>query len=260
VVERHPLVGAPLRDPRLLGTAVDANPEWVDYSREVASAWSVCADIFCRAVSSPVTRDVRVVQAELVFCLLSGFSVSYELACSAANCVTQLDPFNPRWTDDRLHETLLSELCKPQFEPRGAGGQLRRYRFPQMKAGLLLRARGWVTAQGNVLETLLAQASDQERRQLLCECPGLGPKSATLLLRNIGLANHLAIVDVHIRRALVAAGRVDVRSAMCYEAAERAFLTWCDDLHAAAPAFDLFLWEWQRGMLEPVNQNISHAR
>ncbi|MDO8473501.1 MAG: hypothetical protein Q7T05_06765 [Dehalococcoidia bacterium] len=34
-----------------------------------------------------------------------------------------------------------------------------------------------------------------------------------------------------------------------YEAVEDAFLKWCLELTAPPPAFDLFLWEWQRGTL-----------
>jgi hypothetical protein len=36
-----------------------------------------------------------------------------------------------------------------------------------------------------------------------------------------------------------------------YEAVEQAFLMWCHELDAAPAAFDLFVWEWQRGTLLP---------
>lgn len=48
-----------------------------------------------------------------------------------------------------------------------------------------------------------------------------------------------------------AAGRVTrLRLPRDYGAAERAFLDWCRDLGALPAAFDLFVWEWQRGSLQ----------
>jgi thermostable 8-oxoguanine DNA glycosylase len=73
-------------------------------------------------------------------------------------------------------------------------------------------------------------------------------------LRNIGLGDDLAIVDVHLLRALRSAGRVpDVKLPRDYELAESAFLDWCSDLDAPPPAFDFFVWAWQRGTLQATS-------
>ena len=79
----------------------------------------------------------------------------------------------------------------------------------------------------------------------------MGFKSASWLLRNIGLGSELAIIDVHVLRALLNAKRIpdDAQVPKDYELAEEAFLAWCDELNAPSEAFDLFVWHWQRGSL-----------
>lgn len=113
-----------------------------------------------------------------------------------------------------------------------------------------MAARTWLSGHADVVGELAAITSEQERRRFLSCCPGVGPKTASWLLRNLGLAEDLAILDVHLLRALRAAGRVGaLRLPRDYELAERAFLDWCRELDAPAAAFDLFVWEWQRGSL-----------
>ena len=72
------------------------------------------------------------------------------------------------------------------------------------------------------------------------------------MLRNTGWASELAILDVHVLRAMTEAGVIaEVRLPADYETVERRFLDWCDRLDAAPGVFDLFLWEWHRGTLLP---------
>ncbi len=218
-------------------------------SSDLEAAWRVCADLFCAATAasdSPPTAECF--DCELLFCLLSGFGISYEHALSASEHLLTLRPFDGRWEAKALEQRLRAELDRAQFGPRRNDGGLRRYRFPTRKAELIVAAREWLFDQDDLLEELADIPSEQERRHLLCGCPGVGPKTASWLLRNLGLAEELAILDVHLLRALVGAGRVSALTLpRDYELAERAFLDWCRELNAPAAAFDLFVWEWQRG-------------
>ncbi len=232
------------------GTLVDASASPPVDDSTLEAAWRVCADLFCAATVSqqPVGRDCF--ERELVFCLLSGFGISYEHALSASEHVVALRPFDRTWTKRALGRRLLAEFNRPQFTPPRRDGGLRRYRFPKRKTELLLAARDWLSCFDDVLADLSLLADDRERRTLLCTCPGVGPKTASWLLRNLGLASELAILDVHLLRALVASGRIGpVTLPRDYERAEQAFLDWCRELDAPAAAFDLFVWEWQRGSL-----------
>jgi N-glycosylase/DNA lyase len=191
---------------------------------------------------------------ELCFCLLGGHAVSYELARSATDVVMALDPFDPCWTEAELRQAIEGELSAAKFDPRRRDGSLRRYRFPTRKAVLLGSAVAWVSAGAGLRIELRRRAGEGERREWLCECPGIGPKSASWFLRNTGYAEDLAILDVHILRAMREADRLGtLELPRDYLAVEARFRTWCEEIGASVAAFDLFLWEWQRGDIATVH-------
>ena len=214
----------------------------------IEQAWELCCDLYCEAVHPPRV-DNPSLENELLFCLLSGFGIQFELARAATEKLVHLEPFADFWRADDLREAIESILGSSLFSVY-PGSKSRRFRFPRRKAAQIVAARAWLRSQANLLERLKNRQAAQ-RRELLCECPGIGPKTSSWILRNLGLCNDLAILDVHIMRALAGAGRIPVgtRLPKDYLTAEKAFLEWCHDLQAPPPAFDLFLWHWQRGDL-----------
>lgn len=216
---------------------------WQERWQELQSGYDALFEL-----SFDVTEEL--LRDEALFCLLGGHGVSYELALSATRRLLSLDVFSPMWTPRRLEAQLYDELSSPQFEPRRRDGELRRYRYPERKANIVVSARAWLLHEAPVLDRLQAVDDERVRRQFLCSCPGFGQKTASWLLRNLGLGRGLAIIDVHVLRALVEERRlVDVKLPRDYERVEEAFLAWCEELDASPAAFDLFLWEWQRGSL-----------
>jgi N-glycosylase/DNA lyase len=217
---------------------------------EIEHAWRVCSDLFAAAVAPTSEPTESRFREELLFCLLGGFGISFELALSAYEIVDTLDPFGAHWSEAALADRIERELRKAQFEPRTASGVLRRYRFPASKARLIAETRGWLLSTGPVLSQLAQREDEQERRTFLEQCPGVGPKTASWILRNLGLASSLAILDVHVLRVLETCGRItDPSLPRDYLIVEQAFAAWCSELGASPAAFDLFLWEWQRGTL-----------
>jgi thermostable 8-oxoguanine DNA glycosylase len=202
---------------------------------ELEWAWSICADLFSFAAPDPNRLREEDLNRELIFCLLGGFAVPFELARSASNLVLTLNPFSRDWTESTLTSRLMAELSKPQFQPERSDGALRKYRFPKRKAELIVGARRWLHERDNLLIDLQELASECERRQLLCD---------------LGLAFGLAVLDVHVMRALQMAGRItSERLPRDYDLVEAQFLAWCGELGASPAAFDVFVWEWQRGSL-----------
>lgn len=211
--------------------------------RDVWSSYG--ARYLAEIASEPLGEDG--LRRELIFCLLGGHGVSFELASSATEVVADLDPFGPQWTPARLRDVLREQLARPRFAPRRSDGSLRRFRYPRRKAELLALAAEWLRAQGSIRDALEARHSEFERRAWLCACPGLGLKSSSWLLRNSGWARQLAILDVHLLRAMGEVGLIEeVRLPRDYEAVERRYLRWAAELQACPAALDLFLWDVQR--------------
>jgi hypothetical protein len=188
---------------------------------------------------------------ELLFCLLGGHGVSYELSLSATDVLIRKGVFGDGdRRGDRLQRYVQDLLDRPWYQPRRCDGSGRRYRYPKRKAKLVRCADDWLreAVEGGLLSALERIPDERRRREWLCECPGVGPKTASWILRNLGLGDCLAILDVHVLRALAETGRVvECRLPRDYEQAEAAFLAWSDELGAPAAAFDLFLWELGRG-------------
>lgn len=218
---------------------------------EIEWAWRLCGDLFCTATTRPTSLSQADIEREILFCLLGGFGISFEHGRSAAEKLVPLTPFAEGREDDDLFDVVYSALSRDQFEPPRRDGSFRRYRFPKRKASLIVGARRWLLDHAPLHELVRDLPNGPERRRFLCGCPGVGMKTASWLLRNLGWDGQLAILDVHILRALKAAGRVseDISMPRDYETAEAAFLGWCHELGAPPSAFDLFLWEWQRGTL-----------
>jgi thermostable 8-oxoguanine DNA glycosylase len=213
-------------------------------------AWAVCADLFS-AWSAKLQPCFEALDNELLFCLLGGFGISYEHNRSAAAVLNTLRPLVCTRSDEELRAVLVQQLERPQFEPRRKDGALRRYRFPARKAELIVAARRWFLERPDLADDLSSLATGFERRTIMCTCPGVGPKTASWLLRNLGLGDDLAIIDIHVLRALCSAGRIEkLTLPRDYALAEQAFLGWCRELGASPAAFDLFVWEWQRGDLK----------
>jgi len=211
-----------------------------------ADVWRRYGDAYERSAASG-PADETGIRRELVFCLLGGHGVTYELGLSATEVVMALQPFAVAWSRDTLQGVLEHELRSPQFEPRRVDGTLRRYRFPVRKARLVTMAVMWAREQGMLEGRLAELCSEQERRRWLCGCPGVGMKTASWMLRNCGWARELAVLDVHLLRALDEVGLLRARRLpRDYECIERDYLEWAATLEACPAALDLFLWDVQR--------------
>ena len=180
------------------------------HKRAVCGDWRVMWPAFEQAyaeLASPGARAAEpALRRELLFCLLGGHGVTFETSVSALEVIENLDVFSRHHDGDVLHARLIGVLDQPRFEPARKDGSLRRFRFPRRKAMLICQARSWLIGVGSLADAFAARACERERRSWLVGCPGLGPKSASWLLRNTGWATELAILDVHVIRAMTEAG------------------------------------------------------
>jgi N-glycosylase/DNA lyase len=191
---------------------------------------------------------------EFFFCLLGGYSISFELNKSAFVVLKEKGYFNTQllWEKElEITAAISSELQTPQFCPRLLNGDFRTYRFPKKKASIIAKAGHWLQEICDFdLEKLLeSNADSKQNRDILLACPGLGYKSASWFLRNIGMGSSLAILDIHVYRTLqefrIIPEGLDISSN--YLEIEDIYCHACDLIGAQADIMDLIIWTWSRG-------------
>lgn len=191
-------------------------------------------------------RDLR---EELAACLLGGFGMPAALALAAYD----------RLRSDGL---LASGACENRFrtaleEPLWVAGRARRYRFPRQKARLLA---GALEALNSVDEA----AADRDLRNTLMLLPGIGPKTASWIVRNFRQSDVVAILDVHIVRACRLAGIFPRNETpeRNYFSLERRFLQLAADLGTPASVLDALMWDYMRRLPRDVvlDARESHHR
>ena len=131
-------------------------------------------------------------EEELAVCMLGGHGQPAEVGIAAFRAVARAGLLEGR--ADRL--ALQEVLCCPLTL---ANGRLVKYRFPNQRARLLAAA-----LEG--LREIEPSQSGRMLRDRLVSLPGVGPKTASWIARNHLGADDIAIIDIHVRRAGVAAG------------------------------------------------------
>jgi N-glycosylase/DNA lyase len=84
-------------------------------------------------------------------------------------------------------------------------------RFRNNKSRYLIEAREKFTSEGSCIRGCLDRNNKQseKREWLVKNVKGMGYKEASHFLRNIGIGNHLAILDRHILKNMVLLGIID---------------------------------------------------
>ncbi|MCY3766266.1 MAG: hypothetical protein OXH06_12680 [Gemmatimonadetes bacterium] len=175
---------------------------------------------------------------ELVSCIL-GSRVrikAVNAAIERMNSMCLLTRPQPRSCFNQLEEDTLAAL---------AGG----YPFFRVRANQIRRAAEHIYISRGSILSLLNDLDDVSiaRRLLVREVPGLGPKQASLFLRNICFAKYIAILDVHILAYLHWVGITDsslksISNLRKYEALEGAFIEQACAFGYSPDQFDLAVW------------------
>lgn len=208
-------------------------------------AWALAAERYPSPAAGGPAGETEL-RAELLFCLLGGHAISYEHNLSAADRLWNLGVLRGE-RPEPTRAAIERELRRPQFDPPRRDGTARRYRFPARKATLLAGAQFWLHELSSLGGVLAEIPDEAARREFLCQCPGVGAKSASWLLRNTGYAERLAVLDIHVVRAMQACGRLgSAELPRDYEDAEAAYLRWCAEFNFDPARFDLLVWDFSR--------------
>lgn len=141
---------------------------------------------------------------ELACCILSS-QVPYETAQAAALRLEENGILLEKGATEPELEVALAELLRHPFD---IGGVSKRYRFPQARARQLAATVMEVRREGKTLPDLVESFEDVEiaRGWFVTRAKGLGPKQASMFLRNVGASYDLAVLDRHLISYMVIMG------------------------------------------------------
>jgi N-glycosylase/DNA lyase len=183
---------------------------------------------------------------ELVACIL-GSRVRFEIAHSAVKRMSREGLLCEPRRSSRF-EQYEQDVIRVLSDVEGPGAQSR-YPFFRMRANQIRHAAERLYGCRETIRSFLENSLDvrDARRRLASEVSGLGPKQASLFLRNIGYAAHVAVLDVHVLTYMSLVGLTEapvksVSTVRKYEALEDAFIKHANSFGHAPDRFDLAVW------------------
>lgn len=164
---------------------------------------TICPDIKARVASQSPPTNERRLWWELCCCLLSS-RVPFAVAVAAADAVDAGGLLLGKAEVATL-EAALSVVLRQSLL---VDGRPRRYPFPTARAKHLAGTRIAVSRAAGTLELLLAGFSKppEARAWFVDNAPGIGPKQASMFLRNVGISYDLAVLDRHVLNYMAALG------------------------------------------------------
>lgn len=207
--------------------------------------WGHTADFFSPAFwkyHSQAHRDAerfnnhalgRTLVEEVSACLLGGYGMPAELGWAAYLRLRDQGLLSGQASTDELERALT--------RPLNIAYSSRKYRFARQKARYLREAI-------YAVRTLPPTSDGRQLRSQLIGISGIGPKTASWIVRNHLGSDDVAILDVHITRACIAAG-VFPKSAdptRKYFELEERFLEFCAAIDELPSRLDAIMWEYMR--------------
>lgn len=174
-------------------------------------------------------------EEEVAICLLGGHGVPAEVGLAAFNRIRVELRARNNILPVHIAEALL-------MEPLMVGERRVRYRFARQ------RARYLAGSLEGLRKIDAASLDDLRLRDALCGLPGIGPKTASWIVRNRRASDHVAILDIHIMRAcrLMGIFPENLNPAQHYRKLERLFIQFCIHAGVRASVLDAVMWATMR--------------
>jgi len=196
------------------------------------------------------TLDENILWRELVACIL-GSRVRYDVAYSAVERMGMANLFSDIQIKAKqpLYEKAVFNVLMQHTSSDNAYGVQHRYPFPSIRAGQIGTAAQTIYSRSGTIKSILEKAQDERdaRRHLAREVSGLGPKQASLFLRNVGFATQVAVLDAHVLTYMDWIGLTPspvktVKTLRQYESLEDAFIEHSYSCGFPPDQFDLAVW------------------
>jgi thermostable 8-oxoguanine DNA glycosylase len=169
---------------------------------------------------------------EVGFCLLGGFGIKYEVNHAAFTLLKARGVFDPKNPVSEMDiRVLLSEKLSIE-------GSFVRYRFPNQRARRLHRMRDYFQRY------TLTGLGPLELRNELMKMEGIGPKTASWIVRNHLNSDDVAIIDIHVVRACQAMKVFpeSVQLPKDYGILEKRFLALAEAIEVRPSILDSIMW------------------
>jgi N-glycosylase/DNA lyase len=183
---------------------------------------------------------------ELVGCIM-GSQVRHEMAVAATANIEHAGLLDDAcWIDfeDNDFEYRVLEVLAGQVSDLPHSGS---YRFPKARSKQLAQVRNALARMPLDERLSDGKAAKYLRINLVADIPGLGPKQASMFLRNIGRSYDLAILDTHVLRfmdmqALLSIEQARIGTVKGYERAEGIAIDYAESLGYPAGYLDWAIW------------------
>lgn len=174
---------------------------------------------------------------EVAVCLLGGYGMAADLGLAAFR----------RIRDQGLLTTACPEgiILEALKQPLEVNNRSVRYRYPVQKSRYLSQCLAILHSTPPPIPM-----SSDSLRSWLVKFPGIGPKTASWIVRNHLGADDVAILDVHIIRAGRIMGLFDKSDDVTrdYSDMERKFVAFASALGCSTSLLDAIMWEQMRTM------------
>ncbi len=191
---------------------------------------------------------------ELVGCIL-GSQVRHEMAVAATENLEQAGLLDDSWWRDTRDEEfgieVFSVLSGQRCDLDYSGG----YRFPRARAAQLSQARDVLAKVPLACRLANNQLPRTLRHNLIADISGLGPKQASMFLRNVGRSYDLAILDTHVlhfmdMHDLLSMTQARIGTVVGYERAECVAVDYAGTLGYPVGYLDWAIWATMKAARE----------
>jgi N-glycosylase/DNA lyase len=190
--------------------------------------------------------------AELVGCILSS-QVRHESCSAAHERLTKLGLLDIKRIEDfdQFYCDMHDALSRPFSYTDNLFSFTGKYRFPKTKSEQIVctAIRLFHNTEAKGLSILLQESPDfcSARRKLITLCRGIGPKQASLFLRNVGFSGDIAVLDAHVMRymeymKLLDCPRLTLSSMRNYEKGEHTFRCHAWSVGFTPAVLDTAIW------------------
>lgn len=185
---------------------------------------------------------------ELAACIL-GSRVKFEDALAAALRLRKFDLIDAL-SSRRSRSNLLREVRKVlRGGEAKAGLSVPRYRFWSSRSEYIVDTALCLYARGEGILPILKRVDSQQeaRKAIVSVSRGIGPKQASLFLRNMGWGNELAILDTHVLNFMIHLGLLHkmpghLSSFGAYEKIEQVLRTYAQAIGWTLDVLDQAIW------------------